>query len=327
MRRTDGSARFAYVTLLMLNDSYLPGVLMLAYALRQQNTGGDLVCLVSSEISERSRQALGCFYDWVIAVDKIHIPYGCSQKRQHTPFVLTRLNALRLGADGDLGCAYEKIILLDADLLPLRYYDHLFTLPAPAGVMNEHKKFFVECDDQGRYLLPQEFDRWRWHQEYDSICPHGKQIPKWLTDRVRRDPLNMGIHGALFVLEPNMDEFRDIVSELCRPDMCRYIGETYAWPDMQYLTVRWSGAWTNVDLRFSGFKGYPTLSVLHGTHYAGMKPWQIDRSKTFRRWMRYEDFRYWFWTFGRMMCCGDAKLQAHSQLQRLWHRIQLAQEK
>ena len=39
MKHPDGSARFAFVSFLMLNDSYLPGALTVAYALEQQATG------------------------------------------------------------------------------------------------------------------------------------------------------------------------------------------------------------------------------------------------------------------------------------------------
>ena len=36
MTSPDGSARYAFVSFLMLNDSYLPGALTVAYALQQQ---------------------------------------------------------------------------------------------------------------------------------------------------------------------------------------------------------------------------------------------------------------------------------------------------
>mgnify|MGYP001071415723 CR=1 FL=1 len=62
VRRADGSSRFAYVTLLMLNDNYLPGVLTLAYGLRRQKTQADLVCLITSEITAEARYALGLLY-------------------------------------------------------------------------------------------------------------------------------------------------------------------------------------------------------------------------------------------------------------------------
>jgi glycogenin glucosyltransferase len=242
--------------------------------------------------------------------------------------VLTRLNALRLGADGDLGCCYEKIGLLDADLLPIKYYDHLFRLKTPAGVINEHKDYFIEYDACGNYVLPSDFAHtgtWRWHCEYGSICGHGQPIPKRVTDRVCTDPSNMGIHGAIFMIKPDMREFQAIQGELSQSKICRRIGEQYPWPDMQYLTQRWSGYWTNVDLRFCGFKGYPTLSVLFGTHYAGIKPWQLDRSRKCWQWVRYEDFRYWFRIYNQMVRQDYPKLCKYPSLKKLLrciHKLQ-----
>ena len=47
MKREDGTSRFAYVTFVMMNDSYVPGALLMAYGLRRQWTEADLVCLVT----------------------------------------------------------------------------------------------------------------------------------------------------------------------------------------------------------------------------------------------------------------------------------------
>ena len=41
-RRPDGSARFAFMTFVMRNDSFVPGALVFAHALRQQRTQADL---------------------------------------------------------------------------------------------------------------------------------------------------------------------------------------------------------------------------------------------------------------------------------------------
>ena len=324
MYHADGTARFAFVTLLMLNDSYLPGVLMLAHGLRKQRTRADLVCLVSGDITRSARSVLNRLFDRVIEVEKTFIPYGRTQKRQHTPFVMTRLHALRLGADGDLGCRYEKIALLDADLLPLKNYDHLFTLNTPAGVINEHKTHLLQYNRRGAYVFPPDLLRtgkWTWHRHYEPICPHGCPIPGRITNRVAHNPANMGIHGAVFVLTPAHREFLAIQDDLHRPRTCRHIGESYPWPDMQYLTLRWSGRWTCVDLRFCGFRGYPRLSVLFGTHYAGIKPWQIHTSRTARRYARFEDFKYWFRTFSGLTSIHHPELLAHSRLKKLAQHI------
>jgi alpha-N-acetylglucosamine transferase len=320
VKRPDGTSRFAYVTLLMLNDSYLPGVLMLAYALRKQNTRADLVCMVTEEITHGARRALELLFDHVVEVEKIFVPYKRRQRRQYIPYVFTRASALRLGKDGDLGFRYDKLVALDADVLPLRHYDHLFLLDAPAGILNEHKSRFLDYDSDGRYVIPPSVERtgtWRWHDVYEKICPHGHRIPQEITDRVRQDPTNMGVNSALLVFEPSMDEFRSIKDDLGRPDVLRFVGDLFEWPDMQYLTMRWSGRWSNIDLRFCGFSGYPNLSVLCGTHYAGLKPWQFKKTQAMARYRRFEDFQFWFSEYTTMMTTAYPKLQENRRLSRL----------
>ena len=122
---------------------------------------------------------------------------------------------------------------------------------------------------------------------------------------------------ALFVIQPAMSEFTSIQEELSRPEIRRLVGKTYLWPDMQYLTLKWSGRWTNIDLRFSGFRGYPYLSVLFGTHYAGFKPWRIHKTSTLRRYGRYEDFRFWFHQYENLLTQTHPELQKNRRLNTL----------
>ena len=325
MKRADGTARFAFVTFLMLNDSYLSGALMLAYSLRKQKTKADLVCMVTEEITSSARYALGLLFDHIVEVEKIFVPHRRRQERQDRPYWFTRLNVLRLDEDGDLGFKYEKVIILDADVLPLKHYEHLFTLDAPAGIVNERKSHFLESDSDGRYMVPRSVARtgkWEWHRLYDGICPHGQPIPKEITDRVKKDPSNLGINASVLVLKPCMEELGKIKEDVCRPGVRHLVGDLFDWPDMQYFTMRWSGAWTNIDLRFSGLNGYPSLSVLFGTHYAGVKPWYFRKPQVMARYGRHDDFQLWFKEYTEMATSAYPKLQKVKRLGILLRNIQ-----
>ncbi len=324
MRRADGSARFAFVTLVMLNDSYLPGALMIGYALQRQSSQAERVCLITADVTAAARAALALLFDHVLEVGRVLVPYKRRQERQYIPYVFTRFHALRLGADGDLGPRYDKIVLLDADVLPLRCYDHLFTLPAPAGVLNERKGHFLDYDANGVYVLPPSVaasGTWRWHEVYDPICPHGQPIPREITERVREDPTNMGVNSALWVLEPSLAELNAILQDLGRPEVLEQVGDRFEWPDMQYATMRWSGRWHNVDLRFCGFSGYPTLAVLCGTHYGGFKPWAFKKVQAMARYARFEDLQFWFRQYRAMMTDCPALRQV-KRLERLLAQIE-----
>ncbi|MBK7893640.1 MAG: hypothetical protein WAS33_31385 [Candidatus Promineifilaceae bacterium] len=310
MRQPNGRSHHAFVTFLMLNDSYLPGVLLLAHGLRRQKTEADLICMVTEEISRPARQALAQLYDFVIDVEKIFVPHARVGKRPYLPYVFTRLHALRLGADGDLGHRYDKIALLDADLLPLRHYDHLFTLPTPAGTINERKTHVMEWGEDGNFIIPDSVAQdgtWHWHQIYAN-CPHGQPIPAEITDCVASDPSNMGVISSLLVLEPSLAEFNAIMQDIQSPEMEPLVSDAFDWPEMQYLTLRYSGRWTNIDLRFHSLNGYPNLDVLYGLHYTGFKPWQFRREGSMDRYGRRADFQLWFSLYREM-------LQAHPRLQ------------
>jgi alpha-N-acetylglucosamine transferase len=322
MRQPDGRSRYAFVTFLMLNDSYLPGVLLLAHGLRRQKTQADLICMVTEEISRPARQALAQLYDAVIDVEKIFVPHSRVGKRPYLPYVFTRLHALRLGADGDLGHSYDKIALLDADLLPLRHYDHLFTLPAPAGTINERKTNVMEWGEDGNFIIPDSVAQdgtWHWHQLY-ADCPHGQPIPREITDRVASDPSNMGVISSLLVLEPSLAEFNAILADIQTPTVQPLVGNTFDWPEMQYLTLRYSGQWTNVDLRFHSLNGYPNLDVLYGIHYTGFKPWQFRREGSMDRYGRRDDFQLWFSLY-REMLQKHPLLQSNRKLRSLLQQI------
>lgn len=303
-KREDGSSKYAFVTFLMRNDNYLPGALMYAYGLRRKGTGADLVCMVSGNVSYKARQALYEIYDIVVDMNEIYVSHTRGHDRQDIPYVFTRFNALRLGADGDLGFSYEKIVVGDADLLPVRFYDHLLTLDTPAGIINEKKDNFMTFDKELEYIIPKsvwETGKWRWHDVYESICPHGASIPADITDKVITDFDNLGINSSLFVLTPSMEEFENIKIDIEKPGIKELVEGKFNWPEMQYATMRWSGKWNSIDVRFSGLNGYPDPSVLCGIHYAGIKPWNANDEKSMKRVIEFPDYYLWYTVYLEMM--------------------------
>jgi glycogenin glucosyltransferase len=208
-------------------------------------------------------------------------------------------------------------------VLPLRCYAQLFDVRAPAGILNERKSHFVEVDETGSYVVPESVwtqDKWKWHEIYDPICPHGARIPREITDRVREDPTNLGINGSLFVLEPSLGEFREIRADIRRPEVQVLVGDRFDWPEMQYLTMHWSGQWTNVDVRYSGLNGYPDLSLLYGTHFGGFKPWQVNKT-SIACYARYPDYQRWFEEYIELVTHAYPQLLGLRRLRRLLEGI------
>jgi len=213
-------------------------------------------------------------------------------------------------------------VFLDADILPLKRFDQLFLLQTPAGILNERKAHFVDSDANGRYMRPKDVDisgRWIWHRVYRNIG-HGHPIPSEITQRVRTDPSNLGVNTALMVLRPSLQDYISVVEDLKRPVTRKMLTEAFDWPDMQYLTLKWSRRWVNIDISFCGFCGYPSLNALCGTHYAGQKPWNHKYAGSFEHYARFPDFRYWHHQFLGMMD-GHPELQSIGRLSRLAERI------
>jgi glycogenin glucosyltransferase len=293
-------AKHAYVTFIIRNDSFLPGALVFAYGLRRQNTPHDLICIVSDTLQETSIEALKVLFDDVIVLKDIFVPHKNRQERQDRPFLFSRFHALRLGKDGDLGKAYDKILIADADVLPLRYYDALFEVDAPAGVINEKKEYCMDYKE-GKYIVPKTAEKtgeWHWHEIYKDYSM-GSLIPKSITNRVDEDKTNMGINAALYLFEPSMKLYESIQKDLKDPVIQDEIS-AYPWPEMQYITKKMSGQWHNLDLRYSSFNGYPKIDVLYGIHYAGLKPWQMNH-RSVPHFGKFEDYRLWYAVFLKMV--------------------------
>ncbi|KAG6876834.1 hypothetical protein C0992_011597 [Termitomyces sp. T32_za158] len=126
-------APYAFVTLIS-SDSYLPGALALAGALKDVHLSPAVppqvdfqtVCLVTPETVQVSTiKCLRDAFDIVIGVEAIvqQDEAGLALLgRPDLDAVLTKLHIFRL-------TQFSKIIFLDADVLPIRPLSHLFTLP------------------------------------------------------------------------------------------------------------------------------------------------------------------------------------------------------
>ncbi|WP_114907246.1 glycosyltransferase [Ornithinimicrobium murale] len=305
--------RRAFVTFLMFNDSYLPGCLMAAYGLRRQGSCSDRVCLVTEQISDRARDALRLLYDQVLPVDELGVPRNEAASSVAAPRTgsarvsgaeLTRFASLRLGPDGDFGTAYEKVINLDADLLPVRDFERLWHAPAPAGIVNERREHMADIDHRGR-LIPRpaalETGEWVWHDVYGDVCPPGAPVPREITDRVAFDVQNYGVNASLLVIKPSMATYRAFLRWIAEGEPHQLARDRWPWTDQQAATLYWSGNWTSLDPSYSMFYGHPSIELARGLHFAGVKPWSWRKRGFDRRLARFPDYALWSHRFLEML--------------------------
>jgi len=117
---------------------------LLAYELRKQKVPANIICMITEHLSDEAKKALSLIFDHVIDVQSIYVPRKRRQQRQDRPYMFTRFNALRLGSDGDLVYNYDKIVIIDADVLPIENYNDLLDVDAPARILNESRSQFME---------------------------------------------------------------------------------------------------------------------------------------------------------------------------------------
>ena len=267
--------KYAYVTFLMRGDSYLPGAAVLAFALKQQ-TNYQCICLVTEAISYKARKILSILFDEVITINEINFNSRIKCGRSDRDILLTRFEALRL--------QFDKIILIDADVLPLAEYDSLFQLNTPAGIL------------------------------FNPLLPHGTEIPRIFTERLSNDPSEI-INSGLWVVNPSDDEYDLIINALQKPHIIDLVKRS-PWPEMQLASYLWSGRWVNIDTKFCLIRKTHKPELLNGIHLAGLKPWQLN-NRSIKHYINFPDFILWYQMYSAMYW-SFSQVRELPMFNRLW---------
>ncbi|KAK5995854.1 Glycogenin-1 [Cladobotryum mycophilum] len=123
------SGEQVYATLL-LNDSYLPGALVLAHSLRDAGTSKKLAVLVTLDsVSAEAVAKLKTVYDHVISVPRIRNEkpanlYLMNRTDLHSAF--TKIHLWKL-------TQFSRVVYIDADVVAYRSPDELFNIPHAFG--------------------------------------------------------------------------------------------------------------------------------------------------------------------------------------------------
>ena len=257
-----GPERYAHVSLLMAGEAYLPGCLVVGAALRYHvQTRAALVCLVDDTVPAPARAMLAEVYDRVPVVARLR-----AHEDSYPPHLLsdawrdvyTKLHVFDAGL-----LPYARVTFVDADLLPLRCFDHLFTLPAPAAVIES-----VHPLSQYAYVHHMQGVR------------HGKPVPPRILAVSDDDDITGGINAGLLVVAPDRARFEDMTARIRRPmpewgprHRALYdLGIRYGFPEQHFLQMELQDAWTAIDPRFNSMR--TDLPHSFGVHWIiGRKPW------------------------------------------------------
>lgn len=296
----------AYGTFIFKDGGYLPGLLMVAYRLRKLKTKARIICCHTDDIPKNILNVLYTLYDELISIDYLKVGRKRSGRQAPLPWMFTRFRLLGLSG-------VDKLIVLDADMLPINSYDSIFELSSPAGVINESKDKII-----GSLKTSEKIESWEWHKNYGLIAPPCSIIPKYITDRPLSEPENnMGINGGLMMFSPSDEKLKDFLS-WC--ELNQDVINKMNWPDMQSITAYFSGSWVNIDASYLGLHGYPNLKSLNGVHFVGPKPWQW-KSKGFEyRIKNYPDYKLWAEEF-MAMCNENQQLLKLKSIQALFNEL------
>lgn len=310
LKSPQNNSKNAYGTFLFKDGGYLPGILLIAHKLREiSDRDTKLICLHTNDVEQSMLEAIATIYDDVQSVEYLRFGKNRVGRQTPLPFMFTRFRFLQTKQ-------IDKVLVFDADMLPLANYDGLFELDAPAGVINESKE-----NMKGDNHSTDKLDKWEWHDKYEPLYGQGKRLPKDITDKPILQPeINMGINGGLMLLQPSDADFEAFSSWCRQPDNQAAI-EKMPWPDMQAITAFYSGKWTNIDAKYLGLYGYPNISSLNGIHFIGPKPWQW-RAKGFAyRLNNYPDYKLWADEYLKM-CEQRPELLKYKQLANLKQQIE-----
>jgi len=263
-------SRFAYATLLMKGDFYVPGALVLASSLKRTGNRADVICMVTEDVSPTACSVLSDskLFDHVFKVDYINVTPRQSfesKKIQElykdiTPIILTKFQCLMFEQ-------YEKVCLLDADVVVLRSMDVIFEVETPAGNFYNHHGLYPP-DMRTGDIVPRDSIRRAIRETVGVfgspiLLPTGADIHRQFQDYIEQLPKNETIMKSK--IKFGLDELLiTMFFTSIRKEDWRYIGTNYN-------TIPWKDK-----------RAEPRLY-----HYVHQKPWTMQENA-------WPDLKPWF---------------------------------
>jgi len=255
----------AYVTLLT-KTSYLPGTLVLDYSLRNVQSKYPLVVMVTPSLPIEARAVLQKRRILMREVDPLR-PQGKHTLAAHDARFADTWTKLR----GFQLAEYERIVLLDCDMIVMKNMDDLMDLDLPEDqIAAAHV-----CACNPRKLAHYPAD-WIPANCAHTANTHPLALPPIATDATPR-PYSQ-LNSGTVVLNPSKELSEAVVQFLLTTDK---IAE-FSFPDQDLLTAFFKGKWKPIPWYYNALK---TLRSIHPNewrddevrclHYIlPDKPWQ-----------------------------------------------------
>jgi hypothetical protein len=277
----DPPKKCAWVVLLMIGKAYAPGALVVAQSLRAMKTKHDLVCMVTDDVPPETRAQLRGTAQSPIYDAVIEVPYVAQRTR---PFEakkqaelyggwidrsFTKWNCLTL-------TQYDRVILVDADVVAVTNCDDLFELRPPAACYSNPWAY----PWQVRGGLTNPYLKCAPGREASCDLPHGTRVPASQIEEALRTGSFVG-WGAMVLLEPSAAKYKSFLAMLHANTV---FGEDYnAISGSDEISIaafyaREAGGWTHIHQRYIAipWKRNWVSRDIRAYHFHGRKPWDME---------------------------------------------------
>lgn len=285
----DMNKRYAIITLLMINDSYLSGLIMLAQSIKRFNIPNniDLVCMVTKDINIKTINILKLFYK-VYIVEYIELPADYINLRDEKIKLIyaktfTKIHCMKY-------IEYDKIVLIDADMLVIKEsFFNIFNYEAPAGV------YHGLTDDYHRNILLEYMDAPINNKMYDKKIFNnnfGRNII--IEYKGVKKPLEFirGVETSICLLKPDINDYNNMLNMIKSAKPKIYKSDTTL---LNVYFLKKYGSWYHLDYNYLGrWSHNENDRKIIVIDYYGAKPWDINHFKT--GWA-YPQHRLWFRTY------------------------------
>jgi len=270
----------------MKGDFYVPGALVLASSLRRTGNKADIICMVTTDVSQSACDMLGTLYTAVVPVNYItlHKTQTFKTKKMQdyykdiTPNILTKYACLHLEQ-------YDKVCLLDADVIVLRNMDDIFQIQAPAGSFDNY---------------------WLQHNSvYPSDMKTGAVVPRESIERALTMKDGFVVYGSPILLPTGVDMFRRFMHYIQEAQREPRFGKSKMTIGLdevmitKFFTINQEQDWRYITKEYAciPWKDKQTEPRLY--HYVHQKPWTMKENK-------WSDLQPWF-EEARNICANNSQ--------------------
>ncbi|CAK9112284.1 Uncharacterized protein R707 [Durusdinium trenchii] len=216
---------------------YMVGAMVLGASIRKTGSKHHRVCLYTDDVPQEHIRELSKLWrcKLITHVDAVMDQLSFPDKEERFAKVFTKLRGLGL-------TEYEKVLMMDIDLLVRSNIDDLFELPAPAALRRGMNEWGLA--QHGKPIDGRSF-----------LLGEDKSMPRWSWGQ------GTGINAGVMLWQPNQDVLDQMLAELSEPNHPEHVKGNG--PEQDYLSRYWADApWTYIGAQYN-FQLHQMFFALH----------------------------------------------------------------